>query len=463
MHRLGYTLSFLLLILTAPAWAESWPVRDMAVLADPSGSRTIDEISAAEAAADFEPLAASGFSGGYTRQVHWLRFRLDAPADGRLLLEVMPPYLDDLKLFVPDGGGGFDMRQGGDLHPFSSREIPGRNFLFLIDLDQEQSQTFYLRVSTTSTSLVILRAWHPAAYANTMATEYLLLGLYYGLLLAMILFNLWHGHWRHDAEHRSFLAYLLTVFLFMLAVNGLVAQYLAPEHPAVSQHWLSGIVLITVGMAADFYRRTLAIDRQTPLLNAYFRGMIALSALCFFAYLAGYFTEAARILTMAALLFPVLGIARTVTLWRQGRAGSAFLIIGFGTSLISYLITALSVQGILPGEELQLYSFQAGALLALLAFNFSLFERLRHIQRQRDMALEEASQARSERDAENLARQRQGGIDRHADARTQDPTVGNQAATRRRTAVTAHSVARETCSGGHPGHHPALRLRKPPG
>lgn len=385
-------------------------MRDLAVLVDPSGSETIDSVSRPERKGDFSLLAGNGFSAGYTRKVHWLRIRIDAPPGRHLLLEILPPYLDDLRLFTPDGEGGYRLRRGGDLLPMSARELPSRSFVFRIDFNEDAAQTLYLRVATSSTSLIVLRAWEPIDYMGTLVTEYLLFGLYYGLLLAMLLFNLWHGHWRHDVEHRSFLVYLLTVFLFMLALNGLVAQYLAPETPAIGQHWLSSIVLIVVGVAADFYRRILAIDRNTPVMNLYFLGMIGLSVVCFGAYVAGYFTEAARVLTLAALLFPIFGIARTVTLWHHGRAGSVFLALAFGSSLISYLITALSVQGLLPGEHWQLYSFQIGALLALLAFNFSLFKRLRHIQRQRDAAVEAARQAHNERDAGNLARQRQGAL-----------------------------------------------------
>lgn len=395
------------LLACGQVWAAPWPVADLAVLVDPTGRETIDSVSDPHRAGDFVQ-APRGLAAGYTRTVHWLRFRLDAPPDDRLLLEIQPPYLDDLQLYLPDGAGGFQMRRSGDTHPFTLRDVPGRGFVFRVIFADSTPKTVYLRVETTSTSLVLLRAWQPPDYVEAQSADYLLLGLYYGLLVAMLLFNLWHGHWRHDPEHRAFLFYLLTVLLFMLAVNGLLAQYLAPGRPAVGHHVLSAMVMITTGAAAHFHRRILAIDRATPLLNAYFLGMIGLSFACFIAYVAGYFTEAARVLTLAALLFPIFGIVRTAALWRQGRVGSHLLALAYVIVLVTYLLTVLSVQGLLRGTHWQLYSFQAGTLLALLAFNFSLFDRLRHVARQRDAALKEALQARSERDVENRARQRQG-------------------------------------------------------
>lgn len=409
-YRVRGLAIFWFLLVATRAWAIAWPVADLAVLADPAGSETIESVSDSRRTTDFIP-APQGLTAGYTRTVHWLRFRLDAPpANESLLLEVLPPYLDDLQLFIPDGRGGFELRRSGDTHPFSSRDVPARGFVFRLIFNDAAPQTFYLRVATTSTSLVSLRVWESAAFIEAQGAEYLLLGLYYGLLAAMLIFNLWHGYWRHDPEHRAFLIYAFSVFLFMAAVNGLIAQYLAPEHPGIGHYGLSALVMMTTGAAAHFHRLILVIDRRMPLLYAYFQGVLGLSVLGLVGLFAGYFTEAARVLTLAALLFPVFGLARTVVLWRQGQVGSHYLALAYSVGLLSYLLTVLSVQGWLPGSHWQIYSFQLGTLLALTAFNFGLFERLRYIQQERDVALNEARQARAERDAQALARRHQGAL-----------------------------------------------------
>lgn len=404
-------LLFLCFLTAAPAFATALPVSDLAVLVDAEGTETISDVSAAARAADFTPVP-HGFAAGYTRKTHWLRFRIDVPQAGPLLLEIQPPYLDDVRLYQADAGvpGGWRETRGGDLLPFSMREIATRNPVFRVEAPQAGTQTLYLRIQTSSTSMAILQAWTAADHDNAIASEYLLLGLYYGLMVAMLLFNLWHGHWRHDAAHRAFLAYLLGVFAFMLGFNGLIAQYLAPDQPLFGQHWLSALLFITTGLGAHFHHVILGIDRRTPLLRAYFLGMLWLSLGCLIAYIAGYFTEAARIITLAAMLVPVLGLLRTLQLWRGGDAGSSLLALAYGISLFSYLVSLLSLQGFLHSGFIQVYSFQIGSLLALLTFNFSLFSRLRRMQLERDAALLSAHEARSERDAESMARQRQSAL-----------------------------------------------------
>ena len=143
----------LLLAFGLPFAAQAQPiaVQNLAVLVDADGSETIASVSAPEAAQRFTPLDGL-LSAGYTRKVHWLRFSVQAPATGLWWLEVMPPFLDDLRLFTPDGAG-FAERRSGDRLPFASREEDYRGFIFKLALADSAPHTYYLRLQTTSTSL----------------------------------------------------------------------------------------------------------------------------------------------------------------------------------------------------------------------------------------------------------------------------------------------------------------------
>lgn len=147
---------FVFLASGGQAQAAQWPIAELAKLVDPSGEETIESISRPERAAEFIA-APRGLSAGYTRDVHWLRLRLDAPETGLLLLEIQPPYLDDVQLYLPDGSGGFHRRQTGDRYLFGTRDIPTRGFVFRVAFPSPAAQTLYLRVETTSTSLVLPR------------------------------------------------------------------------------------------------------------------------------------------------------------------------------------------------------------------------------------------------------------------------------------------------------------------
>ncbi len=414
------------LVMLLPGWAGSATAPEqpgqgspvypaLAVLADPEGRLNLEEVRAADAAGRFQP-ASNAFAGGYTRQVHWFRFRLDAPAPlshaaphRRLLLEVLPPYLDDIRLYLPRPGanGAFEEKVAGDLHPFGRRELPGRNFVFYVPFPDDQPQTLYLRLQTSSSSFLLLRAWNPPDFLHNHAREYALFGLYYGLMLALLVFNLWHGQWRQEPAYPPFIAHLGSLLLLLPAMNGLVSEYLLPDHPRIANAWVSYMVLVTVGLTAHFHRTILEIDRRQPWLNAYFLGITWLPLAATLTVPLSLFTETARVVLFLSMFSPLAGLFRAAQLLRQRREGSRFLVLAQLFSLAGYGYSLSALLGLTEGQQEQLYAIQLCALLSLLAFNAVLMSRLRQRHLYHEEAQKAAEQAQSAHLATQLAQQRQ--------------------------------------------------------
>ena len=111
------------------------------------------------------PASTAPTPTGYTRSVHWLRFTATAPA-GEWWLGILPPYLEDLRLYEPDParpGSYIERRAGGALH-FDQREVDYRGHVFKLHHADDGRRTYYLRLATTSTSIVVPSLWAPEAF-----------------------------------------------------------------------------------------------------------------------------------------------------------------------------------------------------------------------------------------------------------------------------------------------------------
>jgi hypothetical protein len=106
----------------------------LALLESREGHLSIDDVASGRAG-DFRPLPGYFASGLGPRRQAWLRFSLTrgaaAPAHWRL--RVLPPFLDQVDLHLPDGSG-WRRIAGGDTRPFSQRPIDDRGMVFPIDL-----------------------------------------------------------------------------------------------------------------------------------------------------------------------------------------------------------------------------------------------------------------------------------------------------------------------------------------
>ena len=246
-------------LLASPSFAaDTWAINDMAVLVDASGSESIDTVIQASRAQEFKPVA-HGFSAGFTRSVHWLRFTLQAPppnakGERELLLEIHPPYLDDLQIYLsqPQAKGAFEVRHAGDLQPHAAKEFPYRAFVFQVEFADARPRTAYVRLQTTSSSVLAVKAWQPSHFAEQTSHEYALLGVLFGIFVTALAGNLWQGLWLREAIYRRYIAYLLATLVNVLGINGLVGEFLLPQSAFWAHHWVSLGVLLTIVCGTRF-------------------------------------------------------------------------------------------------------------------------------------------------------------------------------------------------------------------
>ncbi len=358
---LSYLRTFLLLLafgLPFAAPAQPIEVRDLAVLVDADGIETITSVSAPAAAQRFKPLDGL-LSAGYTRKVHWLRFSVQAPVAGSWWLEVMPPFLDDLRLFTPEGTG-FAERRTGDRLPFASREEDYRGFTFKLALADSAPHTYYLRLQTTSTSLLTLQLWQPEQFHAATNLEYTTIGLSFGFFLLILLLNLalWFG--TRESLYGWFSLFVGAQLLFFFCFMGLASQYLLLLSPLITDAATGASVLIFLAVSPAFYRRMLHVEPDQRFLFNVFRIMAVLPGLLLVSLFTGHYPEAARIAQASSGAAGLLTLYLAIQLWRKGRQESRYL-------LLAATLTPLTSVG--------------GALLSLGLISSDLFTDMMQVQR----------------------------------------------------------------------------------
>jgi len=155
-------------------------------------------VTSAARAAEFEALPGQ-LSGGYTRDILWLRFCLPPGSDTLpRWLRISPAMLDDLALYLPQAGGGYELRRAGDRYPFTAREWQYRLFAIAIPPGTDVRRPFYLRLDTTSALNMRLDLWHGAEFQDLVVRDTMFYGLLGGTILLLIVFSLISWRWLKD-------------------------------------------------------------------------------------------------------------------------------------------------------------------------------------------------------------------------------------------------------------------------
>lgn len=165
----------------------------MEFLEDPGQGLDLAAARAPENAARYHPAARGAeVNFGYSRSAYWLRFTVSVlpTAAPDCLLEIAFPSLDQVQVFAPDGNSGYVMQAAGDRRPFAERPYPHRNLVFPLRLAPGATETLYLRVVSEGSLTLPATLWAPEAFHDHDRRSYALLSLYFGMLLALMLYNL---------------------------------------------------------------------------------------------------------------------------------------------------------------------------------------------------------------------------------------------------------------------------------
>ncbi|MFW9080655.1 7TM diverse intracellular signaling domain-containing protein [Pseudomonas sp. P2757] len=399
---------FLMLLLCLPLLAnavefdeftQSLPLgRSLQVFEDASGTASIADVRAQAAAGNFNAHDKATLNAGYSRSAFWLKidlhYRPSNPAAQRTwLLELAYPPLDHLDLYLPDANGEFRLiRQTGDALPFASREIRQNNYLFDLTFKPDQLQTVYLRLSSEGSIQAPVTLWSSTAYLEDQPVRLYVLGIIYGVLLGMLVYNLFIYLSVRDTSYLYYIFYIGSFGLYQLSVNGAAVEYFWPDNP----WWANAATPFFIGCAglfgSQFARSFLQTKIYSPWLDRVLIALIAFGALVVGLSLMTSYALALRLATTLALTFTVVIFAAGILAWWRGLRVARYFIIAWSAFLLGGVVNTMMVLGLLPNVFLTMYASQIGSAIEVALLSLALADRINAMREQQAQTLFDAGQ-----------------------------------------------------------------------
>ena len=368
----------------------------MQVFEDVRGDATIDQVSSAALDGSFRTNGKPVLNAGYSRSVFWLRVDLlykpqELDEHKHWLLELAYPPLDHLELYLPDGAGGYRLAgRTGDALPFSSRQIKQNNYLFNLELPPGQSQRIYLRAQSQGSMQMPLGLWAPEAFIEAQPTRIYVLGIIYGVLLVMLIYNLFIYLSVRDTSYLYYILYIASFGLYQVSVNGAGIQYFWPDDP----WWANASTPFLIGSAAlfgcQFARSFLHTGEHSPWVDRALLVLMALGALVMLLALTSSYATALRLATSLALAFTVVIFSAGVLAWLRGMRVARYFIFAWTAFLVGGVINTLMVLGYLPYSFFTMYASQFGSALEVGLLSLALADRINAMKEERTRILQQA-------------------------------------------------------------------------
>lgn len=362
---------------------------------DPTGQATSQVARENLAKNAFAANTTDEVSYGFVSGAIWARVELP-PVDSNCytLLVLEQPRVLRVDVFDPTTDGSRSVLAMGAALPFHDRAMPHRFPSVRLFRTPSESLPLLLRVeSHTSVQLPFVLHTEASLYANAY-NEQAGMGLFYGVVLALLLYNMAMLIGVRDRTYLAAVAYLASLGLFTLGFMGHGAQWVWTDSPLWQSNGLAALVAALLATALVFVSSFLDLRHHMPRLDRAMWALAGLQVMLGVAGMLGWTQPAIQILAASSLVAGAMVTLAGVACVRAGsRPARVFLLswallIGFGVTI------PLSSFGLLPRTLFGEYGMQVGSAAQMLVLSFALIYRV-NLMRTEQVVLEREAERRA--------------------------------------------------------------------
>lgn len=257
-----------------------------------------------------------------------------------------------------------------------SRTIPLKTRVWNIEIPASITENvpIYIRFDTTRPMIIPIRVVNTAEMINSSLVNFLLFGLFYGVLIAVFFVNLFSFLILKNKNFFICGLFIIVLFLYQLRIQGFLYFIPMPFQLLEAILWLSlgasGIIILL------FTKRFLNLKKRLPKVDTVLRFFIPLILV---QTLVGVFISgrlANLIACSSSIVIPVIVIIASFKIYLSGYREARYIILSWAIYFSSTLLWASStfVEGRIPSN----YFFIIGTSAQALLLTLSIFDQIKY-------------------------------------------------------------------------------------
>lgn len=358
------------------------------ILEDTDKKITIDTIENPEILSQFQKAKESSSNLGISNSRFWIKFKIQNSSTlEKWFLEIPNPHIHIINFYAPKENGSFEVIKGGNIFPFFERKIETEGFSYELHLGKQPS-TFYIEIENSHDALIVpLNILSPSTFYNNIILSYSAYGVYYGIMIAMLIYNLFIYINIRDKTYLYYSLYIIFFTIHVLKDNGLAYKFLWPDSPEWNKISFAFTIPLANFFANHFVQDFLDTKQNSKALNISI--LLSKTLIVLSAFIGYFFLELSTNIEIASIeagintifLF-VIGI---IAFLKKINSAGLFLI-SWSPLLIGGLSTVLMNFDVLPYNFYTAYSVPIGTALESILLSISLANRIRIIKYEKEEA-----------------------------------------------------------------------------
>ena len=355
-------------------------------------------------------------------------FRLDVSnqsASSSLFLDIAYSNLSEVTCYRIDSGKAILIGRDGNAVPTDSIQRKTTHFIFNLQLPVGASGKYLLHINSRHPIIIPASVHTYEALNETLNVQTLVAGIFMGVMLVMLMYNLFIFSATRD---RNYLLYIFYIFFLTLAQSTLAGyefRFLWPNH-----YWINRYaVVITSSLSAIsgllFTMQFLQTSVNTIRFHRIMQALIAIYVvgmlLCIFT---NNLSICYHILNYNGVAVVLIVLSTSIYLVSKGYRPAKFYILAWAFFLISFLILILRNLAFLPYNDFTTYSIYVGSSFEVALLAIALADKINNLRKEKEHS--QAESLRTLQENEKLIINQNALLEQKVNARTEELVKTNE-------------------------------------
>ena len=371
---------------------------DISYFEDKNGKLELNDMVQKLSQGEFQAGHKKVLNFGFTKSAYWFHISVHNhdSINRRWILEVLYPLLDQVEVYSVYENGNIRYQVAGDTIQFHLREHASHSLNYLVELPKDSTVELYMRTQSLGTVEMPVMLWHEKAFLEKDHNAQIVLGIYYGLLLAMILYNLMIYISIRDINYLLCPLYITFYGAFQFSLNGLAIEYLWPNSPELNNFMLIMSSCLGMFFILLFSKSFLLLKQHSTFFNNILNFLIVYFCVIFISNFFISYRHLIPLVTLGSMISAIFIISSAILCWRKKFKPSKYFLfswIALLTGMIAYTLKSFSF---LPSNFFTEFGIQIGSSIEVILLSFALADRIRivteennNIQKQTNIELQD--------------------------------------------------------------------------
>jgi signal transduction histidine kinase len=393
----------------------------VAILEDKTNALTVEQALQSK---DFVASKADVPNLQISASAFWVKIVVKNLSSSRnVVLNLDYPTMDSVTFFSFAPDGTYKKTQTGEFVSVGDREYKHQDYIFSLDLQPGESRMYLMRIVASEQVGLPLTIGVAKSIWEEITNKDLIFGLYAGIIMVMLLYNLFLYFTVRDRSYLYYVGYILFVGGTQACLQGYAPRFLYPNSYFLANAMMVWVPALSGIFSILFINNFMNIKQYTPGLYKLLGGIMVAYCVILAISLTGNYRICTIMMQLLVMVLSITGYTVAVKISRKGYRPAKFFLIAFSIFIIGVVIFVLRNANVLPYDNFTYYAMPIGSTIEVVLLSIALADKINIFRKEKEESQAQALLALQKN--EQLVREQNVMLEKKVKERTSELQISN--------------------------------------